>query len=213
MFNQTFIRLRRYIERDGYLLIIIPIGFCCLGIQAYPRNALTFPLVLVAGFLLPYPFKNWLIRKIDTRIMKFLDRRFIEIGLGIGFLLLLLKQREHFMLEVTAAYALNLGIQFWTRTDEMYVMISWLAHPLEYGTPPDEISLLCKTYIDWNGKSEPCYVYRFRYGENISAGITRPIVFSLMDPMGDLSPVEVVEKYRQWYESDGRQALERDSSE
>jgi hypothetical protein len=142
--------------------------------------------------------------------MQFLDTKLISVGIVIAVVLFLIKQRLLVMSELVALTALCWGIQFWTRTDEMYCMISWLAHPLEYGSPPDEISLLGTERIAWDGHPDTCFVFRYRFGDVVSAGITRPVVFSFMEPMGDLNMSEVIERYREWYQSDGRAAIDRD---
>ncbi len=211
---ETISRFRRFVEYfDSIAIALAPLGLLAVAICLRPKYWLSYTAALIIGFIVFYPFRHDMIRRIGTPLATFLEKRLITGAIVICFALILVKQSTLGMVILLAGFGLSHGIIFWTRTDDMYVMITWLAFPTEYGRPPDYIELFGKKYVDWEGDRVLCHVYRFRYGEETSTGITRPVTFSFCDEMGSLSLDEVIEKYRSWHLDVGKKVIERDTKE
>lgn len=211
MVKNVLIRFQRYFKRQGFVGGMSPVWASLLAIYYRPQDWFIYPLVSMGLFLGSYPFRNLLIKQIEKPLMHFLDTRFLEVGIVLILMLIFTANRAWTNFVLVGLCATYFGIQFWTRTDELYAMVCWLAHPLEYGKPPDDISLLCTRKVIWGDVHDTCYLFKFRYGDEVSAGITRPIAFSLMEPIGERSPDEIIEQYRLWYQSEGLKVIERDA--
>jgi hypothetical protein len=76
----------------------------------------------------------------------------------------------------------------------------WLEHPNEYGRPPDEVLLLDASRRHWAGQGVvPCWLFRYRYGEEWDVGIAGPVVFSLFGKRLDSLPIEQIYRaYEEW---------------
>lgn len=99
----------------------------------------------------------------------------------------------------------------------MAEMSSWLAHPNEYGGPPDSIELIDTREIYWPPAEEKKQVWAFRYSykgrkqgeEETDYGMVGSITFSLFGDYGDNpSPEDIYALHCAW-EADGEPDLER----
>lgn len=210
MIKNSIIRFQRYFQRHGFIVGMTPIMLLALALYFRPHQWLTCLVLCVGCSLATFPFRHFLVKQIGKPLMDFVDTKFMPLGIVVTFVLVVTRQNSIVFPGLVAFSAAFFGTQFWTRTDEIYAMVCWLADPLEYGRPPDDISLLCTEKINWDGTDQTCYLFKYRYGNEVSAGISRPVVFAFMEPMGDLSPADLIEKYRTWYVTDGLKAIERD---
>jgi hypothetical protein len=81
----------------------------------------------------------------------------------------------------------------------MTEMVGWLAHPLEFGRPPDEITQYDSRELNWppTGKRHRLWLFKFRYdarGEykgTAGVGLVGSTTFALHDTGPDLAPEDV----------------------
>jgi hypothetical protein len=97
----------------------------------------------------------------------------------------------------TYYFSFSVGFFFWTVTDDIYEMINWLSHPLEYGRSPDEIYLLAQR----RDAVAIHRLWRFRYDDKWDVGITGIVTFAFEDGRcNTLSPDEMFDEYLGWYD-------------
>ena len=87
-------------------------------------------------------------------------------------------------------------------------MARWLAHPMEFGRPPDEISLVDHRRLNWPPAGEPreMYVIRYRYRGtdatdegDVGVGLVGNITFALFgDTNPDMAPEEIYALHCCW---------------
>ncbi len=90
----------------------------------------------------------------------------------------------------------------------MAEMCDWLAHPQEFGLPPDEIEIYDTRELFWPPTNDwrPLWLFKYRYlstgdsgSETIGIGMTGSIVFSLMDEASpDLPPEDIYALHCCW---------------
>jgi len=99
----------------------------------------------------------------------------------------------------------------WATEEELAAsaLTSWAADPRELGTPPEEIELMARFPVEWEGETRDVYLFRFREypkrwekGEGWMAGIAGPFYdgeralscWSAVDRWDAMSPVEHFDK-------------------
>lgn len=90
----------------------------------------------------------------------------------------------------------------------MAEMCDWLAHPQEFGLPPDEIEIYDTREMFWPPTNDwrPLWLFKYRYhsagdsgSETVGIGMTGSIVFSLMDEASpDMPPEDIYALHCCW---------------
>jgi hypothetical protein len=88
----------------------------------------------------------------------------------------------------------------------MSQMSDWLAHPAEYGRPPDEITQYDTRELYWppTQRRERLWLFKYRYEPDVDEdlrdgiGLVGPITFSLSTTTPDLSPEDVYGLHCSW---------------
>jgi hypothetical protein len=110
----------------------------------------------------------------------------------------------------TSCAAFTFGFTFWTVTDDMYAMAFWLAHPLEYGRPPDEIHLLAQKPV----RGVVNRLWRYRYDDRWDVGITGVVTFAFEDGhCNSMTPDQMFAEYLGWYDREGIEKMLEEADE
>lgn len=90
----------------------------------------------------------------------------------------------------------------------MAEMCDWLAHPQEFGLPPDEIELYDSRELFWPPTNDwrPVWLFKYRYvadgddqSESVGVGMTGSVTFSLIDEASpDLPPEDIYALHCCW---------------
>jgi hypothetical protein len=188
--------VRFYIHESLWWLAIFAGYFILLGWKYWAQSVL-LPLFIGAGItsLLPWPFRHR-----GALNYVFLKRLLINLGFGVLLATFVLRfVGQSTLATFLFAYYLSftVGFLFWTVTDDIYDMVNWLSHPLEYGRPPDEIHLLAERHDSGTLNR----LWRYRYDDEWDVGITGLETFAFEDGRcNSITTDEVFNEYVSWYD-------------
>lgn len=199
--------IRFYIHESLWWLASFAGLFALLAWKYWGHSAF-IPLVVgaVIAFLLPWPFCR---RTAPNYAV--LKRHVTNIGFGVLIVMIGLRFAGQSTLGTflfTYYLSFTVGFLFWNVTDDIYDMVNWLSHPLEYGRPPDEIHLLAQR----RDTGTLNRLWRYRYGDEWDIGITGIETFAFEDGRcSSMTPDEVFNEYLGWYEREDIEEM-RDKS-
>lgn len=197
--NQLFTLLKFALSAGVFNLIVICVYFA-YAIKRLEDPIVLFPIcsisIILSFFLRKYVFYN------ENLKIKF-ETYFLYLAYGLAIITFFTYGQTQSYLISCPLLSFYLGIHFWLVNSREYEFIDWLSSPLEYGKVPDEIHCVLKKTVTWNGYSEKCYVYKFRYEDQWSGGITGPITFSLLENrLGSMSGQEILDAHKEWYQKE-----------
>jgi hypothetical protein len=195
------IRAIRFCFQAGWIETVILVGIFTLPLFKIvsPFERYFLEGAILALFIFGYFFRYTIVRNFPRSV------RIIRRGLLVIVILCFVVQFAGFrrlaFFSAFPAAAFVMGLQFWAITDDMFEMLRWIAHPLEFGRIPEDIRLWHKAELPWDdGGTMTTKLWMFVCEGETYIGITGPITFSIDDgTFHSLSTDSVLKKYRDWF--------------